>query len=421
MKPIHRSILARALMVGVASLAFMMLGTAVVRAQVIGANGAPGATCNQGEDCDINGGNGESVSAGGNPAVAVGGNGGAAGFGGNGVGDGTGNGGNGGSATAVATGGAIVSASATGGDGGISPLSYGGSGGDARATSTAVSGSGEASSSAYATGGGAPLGGTGGSATATADALATRGGLAISEAVATGGEFGYFRGSFGSANATAIAKSTFAEAGVRSTDKAVNSVSAEYGTATTGASVAQAGGSGQSFVSPSNSVYAFSTVLPDKADVATLIDGASAVASAFLGPRDTVIGTAILGFNSGPDENFNASSDGPVESFTFSASSTFDFSYRGDLLLGVIEGDLSVMINGVQVLADAFYDDRVINLGSSFGPNIDLTIVSYGGEFILGSAVPEPSTWAMMLVGFAGLGFAGYRSTRRQVAVAFRA
>jgi uncharacterized membrane protein len=29
------------------------------------------------------------------------------------------------------------------------------------------------------------------------------------------------------------------------------------------------------------------------------------------------------------------------------------------------------------------------------------------------SAVPEPSTWAMMLLGFAGLGFAGYRSLRR--------
>jgi hypothetical protein len=26
--------------------------------------------------------------------------------------------------------------------------------------------------------------------------------------------------------------------------------------------------------------------------------------------------------------------------------------------------------------------------------------------------LPEPSTWAMMLVGFAGLGFAGYRATR---------
>ena len=28
-------------------------------------------------------------------------------------------------------------------------------------------------------------------------------------------------------------------------------------------------------------------------------------------------------------------------------------------------------------------------------------------------AVPEPSTWAMMLVGFAGVGFVGYRRTRR--------
>ncbi len=28
------------------------------------------------------------------------------------------------------------------------------------------------------------------------------------------------------------------------------------------------------------------------------------------------------------------------------------------------------------------------------------------------SAVPEPSTWALMLAGFAGLGFAGYRRTK---------
>ncbi|HZZ21512.1 MAG TPA: PEPxxWA-CTERM sorting domain-containing protein [Roseiarcus sp.] len=27
--------------------------------------------------------------------------------------------------------------------------------------------------------------------------------------------------------------------------------------------------------------------------------------------------------------------------------------------------------------------------------------------------VPEPSTWAMMLIGFAGLGFAGYRRRLR--------
>jgi probable HAF family extracellular repeat protein len=34
------------------------------------------------------------------------------------------------------------------------------------------------------------------------------------------------------------------------------------------------------------------------------------------------------------------------------------------------------------------------------------------------SAVPEPSTWAMMLLGVAGLAFAGYRGTRKPVSLA---
>jgi hypothetical protein len=34
-------------------------------------------------------------------------------------------------------------------------------------------------------------------------------------------------------------------------------------------------------------------------------------------------------------------------------------------------------------------------------------------------AVPEPSTWAMMLVGFAGLGHAGYRRTKRDSVAKF--
>ena len=409
-------------MAGAASLAFVMMGAIGVRAETVGGvDGAPGAFCygdpSIDESCDVNGGDGESVSAGGNPAVAIGGNGGAAGDTdyGYGDGDGTGNGGNGGSATAVATGGSIASASATGGAGGYSGISYGGSGGSASATSKAFGGSGGASSSAYATGGAAlSPAGTGGGATATANALATRGGLAIALAAATGGEHWISGGNFG-ADATSTAKSTFAVANVRSTDEAKEAVNGYQGTTytVTANAVAQAGGSGQSFVKPDNGAYAFSTVLPDKADVATLIEGASPVANAFLGPRDVVFGTAILGFNDSPGEQF--------DSLTFSDSSTFDFSYRGDLLLGVIEGDVGVIINGVQVVAEEFVDDGVINLGSSFGPNIDLTIVSYGGEFVLGGAVPEPSTWAMMLMGFAGLGFAGYGSTRRRAVVGLRA
>ena len=40
------------------------------------------------------------------------------------------------------------------------------------------------------------------------------------------------------------------------------------------------------------------------------------------------------------------------------------------------------------------------------GPQLGLR---YGG---VAFAAPEPSTWAMMLLGFAGLGFAGYRRAK---------
>jgi hypothetical protein len=36
-------------------------------------------------------------------------------------------------------------------------------------------------------------------------------------------------------------------------------------------------------------------------------------------------------------------------------------------------------------------------------------------QLITSSAVPEPSTWAMMVMGFAGLGFAAYRGRRRAI------
>jgi hypothetical protein len=32
--------------------------------------------------------------------------------------------------------------------------------------------------------------------------------------------------------------------------------------------------------------------------------------------------------------------------------------------------------------------------------------------------IPEPATWVMLLAGFAGLGFAGYRASRKSDAIA---
>jgi hypothetical protein len=112
-----------------------------------------------------------------------------------------------------------------------------------------------------------------------------------------------------------------------------------------------------------------------------------------LGPRDEIFGAAIL---VGDDE-----------------SSTFDFSFRGDLILGVIDGVADIIVNGVDVIPGDIGDNTVVDLGS-FGPNIDLTINGYG-DFVIGGAVPETSTWAMMVVGFAGLGYAGYRTKGRVI------
>jgi hypothetical protein len=54
----------------------------------------------------------------------------------------------------------------------------------------------------------------------------------------------------------------------------------------------------------------------------------------------------------------------------------------------------------------------------SFSGNLGLCGERLGLAHIALSPVPEPSTWAMMLLGFAGLGFAGYRRSRRTAVAA---
>jgi hypothetical protein len=307
--------------------------------------------------------------------------------GGNGGSPGTGNDGNGGfgaPAKALATassgsGSATALASAMGGNGGVL-IDVGGAGGDASATSTAIAnGSGNASSSANATGGYGRTLQPGGNATAMANATASGSGQAIATAFATSG---VGPGGFPStAHAESNAKTDFDGVSVQS-----NAPTAGVVSSTSSEAIAQVG-SGQTSPTQNVDFYAISTALPDKAYATTLIDGANNVADALLGPDDEIIGTAVLR----------------------GGSSTFDFSFRGDLILAGITGNgfFDITANGTDI-SEALGENSVINLGSIVGP-INLTIDGVG-VFAFGGAVPEPSTWAMMLLGFAGLGFAGYRS-----------
>jgi PEP-CTERM motif len=47
----------------------------------------------------------------------------------------------------------------------------------------------------------------------------------------------------------------------------------------------------------------------------------------------------------------------------------------------------------------------------AFNENEDFLVLNFS------ASVPEPSTWAMMLIGFAELDFMGYRRTKKSAAV----
>ena len=57
-----------------------------------------------------------------------------------------------------------------------------------------------------------------------------------------------------------------------------------------------------------------------------------------------------------------------------------------------------------------------VNCGSTFG-GCPGTGAGHTNSLTI-TEVPEPSTWAMMLIGFAGLGYVGYWRTRKVVSIA---
>jgi hypothetical protein len=59
--------------------------------------------------------------------------------------------------------------------------------------------------------------------------------------------------------------------------------------------------------------------------------------------------------------------------------------------------------------------DPVIEVDPNDPNAADFIVLTSPG---IGNAVPEPTTWAMMLVGFAGLGIAGYRRSLKPIASA---
>jgi hypothetical protein len=75
-------------------------------------------------------------------------------------------------------------------------------------------------------------------------------------------------------------------------------------------------------------------------------------------------------------------------------------------------------VGEVEETATEWSDSSVINLGALPLPGFRTGSLAFGisntGQVVGRSFLiaPEPSTWAMMLAGFAGLGLAGYRRAK---------
>jgi len=75
---------------------------------------------------------------------------------------------------------------------------------------------------------------------------------------------------------------------------------------------------------------------------------------------------------------------------------------------GSLEWAYAAANNGVGVANEYNFYAGSVSPNSSFTPY----------QMSIGSAVPEASTWALMLAGFAGLGLVGYRTSRKSFAAA---
>lgn len=196
------------------------------------------------------------------------------------------------------------------------------------------------------------------------------------------------------------------------------------------------GASGAAFANQSETVFADVTAEPSTAHAASLISDATHVADAFLTGRNVLFGTAILGANYAPD------APGALHDYSAQASFDVGMATRG-LLLGLIDnletgfdngkgfdhitffaelgGQTAFDISFYQLsAAETFFRDLVLNLGPTsaheqitFG--YDLFASGDGGfalDLAVGGAVPEPSTWAMLLAGFGAMGVLGRRALR---------
>jgi hypothetical protein len=280
---------------------------------------------------------------------------------------------------------------------------------------------------------GGSRGGAGGNADATAHAASHGAALVQATATSTGGAGGNGgrNGDVGAAPAGGDG-SARALSGAQNSSGAATALSFAPGGAPAGASSVATAGPGPTPALPSiaaGQVVSDATLTSPTGDI-----GAGAMSAAYGGSGSAVAyeATANFDFTASKREalDLDLLSDNPAEigfdsldlqvvnettsknlaSLSFTSSSAAEkFFNKGQVSLGLVgPGSRSIEIEYIL----GYNSGTSVAPGNGFSFTYDLV------DPRVGAAVPEASTWAMMLVGFAGLAFAGYRAHIRGRAVA---
>jgi PEP-CTERM motif len=132
----------------------------------------------------------------------------------------------------------------------------------------------------------------------------------------------------------------------------------------------------------------------------TISFSAPLAANLTVNPGTTVsnVTPAAFSFTAGPETLTSAAFTPSFTSFQFSTDAAGNIT-GWDIVIG-LSGGGQININNFS----GNVRDQVTDSGSDFA-----NVVNKPGQFTLTAAVPEPSTWAMMILGFVGLGFMAVR------------
>jgi PEP-CTERM motif len=175
-----------------------------------------------------------------------------------------------------------------------------------------------------------------------------------------------------------------------------------------------------------NSAPTVLSLLPSATSITITYD--SGLTSAFGGVPPSVDALGYVGsiFGSGVGMSGIGSSGDPFPSFFIDPSNTGSPIYLNALIgaftniSGLVIGSpfacnaINACDGSVSILIPAGATELSLGVNDDiFADNSGALTLTVTGV----SAAPEPSTWAMMLLGFAGLSFAGYRRTKASASV----